>query len=554
MKNDYPHFRGLWYRVMASLLGAAFIPLVIVGVIFCSYAVSIYKTRSVDMLARDVTLRQRNLDRFLDDRILELKSLARLPVVMLTDQDRFETFARDLIDDHLWINDLTVFDLDGNPLAYAGHYARQEGNYAKREWFRKARDTGSSIGDMEPGFRNLPHVSIAVRFRGTAQDLIFRASLDARQLSRAVHLDQEAFLGADVFLINAEGRYQIPPQSKGKIMALSELGVQEPFDGIRNFIRDNRIRVTTWLSTAPWVVAVDYDRDTVYAPAFKMRTMALWSLVIGGFLIVCLILLTADSLVTRLETKRQRIEHLNRQLRRGSFMASAMELGIGLLRELGDRLSNIAVAAQWMETDLAKGKPLKDTEDIRQINESATEGRERLTQFLALFDKQTAMIVPVNVENMARTLVIWLKKELTLRCIQMVWHVDKDLPQIRTDALKLRHAIQNVLLNAVHAVNQHGEIQIELKGEAGGVAMMVTDNGPGIAEADQKKIFDPLFTTTTDGSGLGLPVARDIVEALGGSLILLRTSPEGSSFRFFLPLNLETAPLAAKNRDMADVT
>jgi signal transduction histidine kinase len=199
-------------------------------------------------------------------------------------------------------------------------------------------------------------------------------------------------------------------------------------------------------------------------------------------------------------------------------------------------LSNIAVAAQWLETDPAKGKPLKKNEDIRQIAESATEGRERLTQFLALFDPQTAMIVPVDVESVASKLIAWLKKELTLRCIRVVWTVEKDLPEIRTDAAKLRHAIQNVLLNAVHAVKQYGEIRIELKREAGGVAMTVTDNGPGIPEADQEKIFEPLFTTMPDGTGLGLPVARDIVQSLGGSLILLQTTPDGTAFRFVLPL------------------
>lgn len=536
MKNDYPHFRSLWYRVMAALLGAAFIPLVIIGAIFCYYAVSIYKTRTVETLVRDAAFRQRSLDQFLDDRVLELKTIARMPAAMPTEQDRFEAFARELPGEHRWINDLTVFDLDGNLLASADHDARQADNYAQREWFRKTCETGSGIGDMEPGFRNIPHVSIAVRSRGAEKDLIFWAGLDAKQISRALHLDQEAFLGAEVFLVNAEGRFQIPPPSAGRIMDASDLGTRERFDGVRTLFRDKRILVTTWLSSAPWILGVRYDRGVAYAPAIEMRTLALWSLVIGGFLIICLVLLTADALVSRLETKRHRIEHLNRQLRRSSFMTSAMELGIGLLRDISDRLSNIAVAAQWLASDPAKGKPIKKNEDIRQIGEAATEGRERLTQFLALFDPQTAMIAPVNVESVASTLIAWLKKELTLRCIRVAWKVEKDLPEIRTDAAKLRHAIQNVLLNAVQAVKQYGEIRIELKREAGGVAMTVTDNGPGIPEADQEKIFEPLFTTMPDGTGLGLPVARDIVQSLGGSLILLQTSPDGTAFRFVLPL------------------
>ena len=543
MKNDYPNFRRLWYQVVAALMGAAFIPLVVMGAIFSFYAVSIFKTRTIEMLTRDAALRQQRLDRFLNDRILELGLVARTPEAILTDQDRLEDYARELIRERPWMNDLAIFDLDGNILAYGGHYARQMRNYSQREWFRKARDTGRWISDMEPGFRQLPHISLAVRGNGP-RALIIRGSIDSDQLRRQVQPERNAFFSADVFLVNPKGRYQTVPRSGGQIMGHSDIGAQTAFDGVLTRAEGDKILLTTWLAATPWVLAVRYDADDVFAPAVEMRNLSLWALIIGGFVIVCFVLLTANTLVTRLETKRQQIAHLNRQLRRSSFMTSAMELGLGLLREISEGLANITIAAQWLENHLGKAMTPEAGEDLKQISGTATGNRERLNQFLSTFRPETSMITAVNPENVARMLVNWLTKELHLRCIRVVWDVEPDLPEIRTDEGKLRHAIQNILLNAVDAVNQHGVIQIAIGGNGRGVAITISDSGPGIRDADRERIFEPLYTTKPEGTGLGLPVARDIIQFLGGSLILLETSAAGTALRIFLPRDLGATAVA----------
>jgi signal transduction histidine kinase len=145
------------------------------------------------------------------------------------------------------------------------------------------------------------------------------------------------------------------------------------------------------------------------------------------------------------------------------------------------------------------------------------------------------VITDVQLAGLIETVVTWLKKELALRCIRVVWSVDGDVPQIRTEPGKLRHAFQNILLNALNAVDRHGEIHIAIEEEGPQVAVTITDSGGGIPSGDRERIFEPLYTTKTDGTGLGLPVARDIFQALGGSLILLQSSSEGTAFRMVLP-------------------
>ncbi len=536
MKNDYPHFRRLWYRVLAALMGSAFIPLVVIGGIFSLYAVSIFKSRTVEMLVRDVEMRRQHLDRFLSDRILELKWVARTPTIILTEQERFDEYTRDLTREFPWIHDLGVFDIDGNQMVYKGSYAREARNFSDHPWFRSAMDKGVFISDLEMGYRQLPHVSIAIRREQDNRPLIIRASIDADTLERQLPPDWKTLATADVFLIDRDGRYQTPPRTGWRLMADSGLGAQGFFDGTRIDEADGKILLTTWLSAAPWVLAARYDVDEVFAPALEMRYLSFWALIIGGIIIVFFVLLTANTLVSRLETKRQHIQHLNRQLLRSSFMTSTMEMGVGLLQEITDRLGSITVASQWMENHLAEATNPQVDEDLKQIRGSATAAQERLKQFLSSLRADAPMIIDVNLRTVIEELVSWLKKELTLRCIRVAWAIDKSLPEIRTDRSKLCHAIQNILLNAVDAADQHGEIHIAIAAEGKGVVVTITDSGPGIPETDREMIFEPLYTTKPEGTGLGLPVARDILQSLGGSLTLVGSSAGGTAFRMVMPL------------------
>lgn len=535
MKNDYPHFRRLWSRVLVALMASAFIPLAVIGGIFSIYSVSIFKSRTVEMLVRDVESRRQNLDRFLSDRVLELKWVARTPTAILTGQEPFEAYTRDLSLEFPWIHDLGIFDREGNQLAYHGSLARETRNFSDRPWFRTASSTGTCISDQELGYRQLPHISIAVLRDRDEPSLIIRASMDAENLGRQLMPDGETFQTADVFLVNREGHYQTRPRTGWRLMVDSGLGLQRPFDGTRVDEAHGKILVTTWLSAVPWVLAARFDADEVFAPALEMRILSVWAFILGGIIIVFLVLLAANTLVSRLEDKRQRIQHLNRQLHRSSFMTSTMELGMGLLRDIADRLASITVASQWMENHLAGDLTPQAGEDLKQIMASATTARERLNQFLSGMRTDAYMITDVNLVDVLEELVGWLKKDLTLRCIRVVWEAGRQPPVIRSDRGRLRHAIQNILLNAVHAVDTHGKIHIAVVADGRGVAVTISDSGTGIPEADRERIFEPLYTTKSDGTGLGLPVARDIIQALGGSLILNPSSGKGAAFRMVLP-------------------
>ena len=118
------------------------------------------------------------------------------------------------------------------------------------------------------------------------------------------------------------------------------------------------------------------------------------------------------------------------------------------------------------------------------------------------------------------------------------------LPLIVTDRERLRTVLVNLLTNAQHAVEGapvagDGRSRIALSTEAAGegrVVLSVRDRGPGIAADDLPRIFDPYFTTKRGGTGLGLPIAKNIIDGLGGAIRVTSTPGRGTEMRIELPL------------------
>jgi signal transduction histidine kinase len=124
-------------------------------------------------------------------------------------------------------------------------------------------------------------------------------------------------------------------------------------------------------------------------------------------------------------------------------------------------------------------------------------------------------------------------------------HVTADpaLAPVVTDGDRLRTALVNVLVNAREAVAARPDgavdwrpgVEIRTSRNNGTVTIVVTDRGGGIAAEDLPRVFEPYFTTRRTGTGLGLPIARNIVEGLGGTIAVRTHSGEGTETRIELP-------------------
>ncbi len=107
--------------------------------------------------------------------------------------------------------------------------------------------------------------------------------------------------------------------------------------------------------------------------------------------------------------------------------------------------------------------------------------------------------------------------------------------QLQCDSNRLHQVFVNLLTNAVEAMPEGGRIEVQIEGKTGGVVIEFSDDGQGMSSGDVHKIFDLFHTTKPSGTGIGLSIARKIVEAHDGSIDVMSRPGRGTTFTVYLP-------------------
>jgi len=134
-----------------------------------------------------------------------------------------------------------------------------------------------------------------------------------------------------------------------------------------------------------------------------------------------------------------------------------------------------------------------------------------------------------DVLDFARTTEIKKKKSSFSRILRLATNHVKfpygiiiNLPEndisINCDARKIEGVLSNLINNAIHAIDGHGEIDVTVSNDSKMITIQVKDSGSGIPTENLEKIFEPMFTTKKTGTGLGLVICKSIIEQHGGSI------------------------------------
>ncbi len=537
-EKDYPYFRGVWNRVVVALTAASFIPLILIGGGMYYYATSALKEKTLTTLRMQVINHKDAIDQFLAERTMDLKVVsANLGLDSLITPDVLEGVFLSLrsAEGRSCFTDLGIIDDQGRHLAYVGPYDLISKNYKDAPWFKAVMESDVYISDVFLGFRRVPHFIIAVKQADNERAWIIRATVDTVYFD-GITSQSPGKRSGDAFLINRNGVFQTNPRMGGQLMGQSEFTGLEPFEGVKLEEREGQIHATAWLKKVPWLCVAKIDQNEIFDALHRVRNTGIFVFILGAILILLTVLLITNQLVSSLETKRRNIRFLDQQLRRTSYMASSMELSYGFFREIKDNLANIDVATTWIH-DLTRVDEIEKSLD--QIKSEVLRSRKSIDKFLRFIRPGHPVITEVNINKILDDLLEFLGSELHLKNIKVKRDYQDHLPIIRSDNSKLRQVFQNIVLNAVSAVEKDGEISLKTRAEKNGVIVTVADDGPGIPEENIDQVFDPLFTTKPEGTGLGLSICLNITQKLGGSISVRSKPKRGASFIIQLPFQIK---------------
>ena len=231
---------------------------------------------------------------------------------------------------------------------------------------------------------------------------------------------------------------------------------------------------------------------------------------------------------------RQDLAHIGRVSAMGALTAS---LAHELNQPLTAMLNNAHAALRQLDADVVDVAELQDilTDIVSDDKRAAAViGRIRM-----LLKKGVLAHASLDLNDIVTEIARLVAVDVGTRNVTMHADLSPDLPRVLGDRVQLQQVVLNLVLNALDAMRQldceRALVISTFRVTAGGVGVAVSDTGDGIPANDAERIFEPLFTTKSNGLGMGLAIARTIVRAHGGRLDAHNNTLRGATFEFVLP-------------------
>jgi signal transduction histidine kinase len=205
----------------------------------------------------------------------------------------------------------------------------------------------------------------------------------------------------------------------------------------------------------------------------------------------------------------------------------------GLAHEIRNPLNSLYINSQILEEMLAElpDGSVPQKEELISLARTNLKVTQRLNDTLSgflRFARPPAMdITPVDLNRVVGETLAFLDADISCRGIPL---------PLLADERQLKQALLNLLLNAVEAQDkEERKIRVTTGSRGGRPYVRIQDNGRGVPKADRRQIFRLFFTTRRNGSGLGLPIVRQIVQQHGGTVSVRSREGEGTAVTVFLP-------------------
>ncbi|GAB4253190.1 sensor histidine kinase [Deferrisoma sp.] len=252
-----------------------------------------------------------------------------------------------------------------------------------------------------------------------------------------------------------------------------------------------------------------------------------------------------NSMIARLDETSKEVERLHReQMMRAERLASIGEMAASVAHEIKNPLAGLAGAAQVLAQGFGPDDPR--TPVVQEMLKLIDRLDKTIRDLLSFARESVPNWQQANLNDVVEESVFFVDREEGGARDQLDLDLDPAMPEVPMDPQQIQQVLLNLILNARHAVGSRGRVTVRTRarptldggvgpGGDGWVEVVVEDEGPGIPAEKLSEIFKPFYTTKNQGTGLGLPICRKIVEAHGGRMHVESRVGVGSKFYVWLP-------------------
>ncbi|WP_319526726.1 ATP-binding protein [uncultured Desulfosarcina sp.] len=546
-------YKNLRIKLISITLVLSVGPLVLLGTAIYYQFGKLYKERIDDQIHHMARSQSHAVDVFLKERTTILAMMVETQSFEdLSNQENLTRLFWKINQraEGLGLVDLGVIDNQGNQLAYCGPYNLKGLNYYQQPWFDQVLRRGKFISDVFMGYRQVPHIIIAVKGACDNNCWILRATIDSEIFNRLVRSAQVGTSG-DAYIVNRQGVFQTRPRFEGAILAQSDIDTQQFGEGTtvvekREEGGDIRFIGGAWLKDSEWMLVISQIAGQRHGWLSGIRNTEILIIATGCLVILFAIVLISHTLVNHLEQTDSEMNELNAQLIQQDKLAALGKMAAGIAHEINNPLAVIGEKAGWME-DLLAEEEFKDSDNykefaasIAKIEDHVDRARKITHRMLGFARRMEPRLDDVEVNQVLDQTIDILANHASINDIEIHKSFADRLPVIASDQSQLQQVFMNLINNAIDAIGKDGSIDVRTQLDKGWIRVLIQDDGPGISEAVQKKIFDPFYTTKPNGkgTGLGLSISYNIIEKLGGRIAVDSTLGKGTTFTVSLPLVL----------------
>jgi two-component system, NtrC family, sensor kinase len=544
-------FRRIWWLAIMLSAGVALVPIIFTGIFDYRVTKQAMETEMALRSARLVSNTRRTVTFFLIERKAALDFIVQQQSFLnLKDGNSLKGVLDSLQKAFGGFTDLGIIDDKGLQCTYVGPYELAGTDYSKEEWFQEVVNQGVYISDVFLGFRNVPHLVIAVRHN--IQDgsfYVLRASIDT-ELFNSLLTELEVSAGGDAFIINRQGIFQTPPRYHGKVLDKCHLPIPQYSPSTRVFqAQDEKgkhnVVASAYIDETPFILLIVKDKNELMRPWYDTRRKLFGFLGASVATILIVILGIVTVLVNKIYLADEKRLLAVRQAEHANKMASIGRLAAGVAHEINNPLDIINQKAGLIKDlftykkEYASDKKLTDLVDWI-ISSVARCGK--ITQRLLSFARHMEVTTDqVQLRDVVDEVIGLLGKEAVYGGITVEIDVDHHLPLLVTDRGKLQQIFLNLVNNAMAAMPNGGTLEITARQADTCLAIQVIDTGCGIKESDVHRIFEPFFSTKRKqgGTGLGLSITYGLIRELGGDISVESEVGKGTRFTISLPLAME---------------